>query len=170
MKMTNHPSINRVLFEDIMTTYRARFFVDALCRFVASLQQPGVTGMQLECAACCVVLPFYAVSVFHKIKFHLIDGLGHEVEDKTVNAIHCHPDQHNIRVVMSTARLGSKAGATARLLRAWLGLGQGFRHVEEGEDDGEVRTRAILVMRMGMKPAGLPTGLVGARSCARMQT
>jgi hypothetical protein len=97
MMMTNHPSINRVLFEDIMTTYCARFFVDALCRFVASFQQPRVTGMQLKHAACCVVLPFYAVSVFHKIKFHSIDGLGHEVEDKTVNAIHCHPDRHNIR-------------------------------------------------------------------------
>ena len=52
--------------------------------------------MQLERAACSVVLPFYAVSVFHKIKFHSIDGLGHEVKDKTINAIHCHPDQCDI--------------------------------------------------------------------------
>ena len=97
MKMTSHPSINRVLFEHVETTYRARFFVDALCHFVANLQQPGITGMQLERAAYSVVLPFYAVSVFHKIKFHSIDGLGHKVKDKTVNAIHCHPDQCDIR-------------------------------------------------------------------------
>ena len=92
--MTNHPSINQVLFKHVETT---RFFVDALCHSVASLQQPGLTGMQLEHAACCVILPFCVVSVFHKIKFHSIDGLGYEVEDKTVNAIHCHPNQCDIQ-------------------------------------------------------------------------
>ena len=36
MKMTSHPSINRVLFEHVETTYHAHFFVDALCHFVAN--------------------------------------------------------------------------------------------------------------------------------------
>ena len=53
--------------------------------------------MQLKDLACSVVLPFYTLPTFHKIKFHSVDGSGYEVEGCTVDALHCHPKRHDVR-------------------------------------------------------------------------
>ena len=47
VKMTSHPCINWVLFEHVETTYCARFFVNALCRFVANLQLLESNGIRI---------------------------------------------------------------------------------------------------------------------------
>ena len=94
--MTKHPSISRVTLADITRWYHARFFVEALSRYVAHLQNPGLRGVQLEDLACSVVLPFYTLPTFHKIKCHSVDGSGYEVEGRTVDALHCHPEWRDV--------------------------------------------------------------------------
>ncbi|KIJ59346.1 hypothetical protein HYDPIDRAFT_100858 [Hydnomerulius pinastri MD-312] len=96
-KMTKHPSAKRVTFEKLVDDYCATFFEAALCRYVVHFNHPGLSPAQLERAACNVALPFRAVPVFHKIKFHAVDSLSHEDSSTTVDAMHCHPKRKDGR-------------------------------------------------------------------------
>ncbi|KIJ09125.1 hypothetical protein PAXINDRAFT_87903, partial [Paxillus involutus ATCC 200175] len=91
IKMTKHPSAKGVSFDKLIQDYRATFLVEALSRYVVLTKNPGLTAAQLERAARDVILPFHTLPVFHKIKFHAIDALGHEDVSTTVDAVHCHP-------------------------------------------------------------------------------
>ncbi|KAF8838768.1 hypothetical protein BDN67DRAFT_1060772, partial [Paxillus ammoniavirescens] len=82
-----------VSFDKLIQDYHATFLVEALSRYVVLTKNPELTAAQLECTACDVILPFHTLPVFHKIKFHAIDALGHEDASMTIDAVHCHPSQ-----------------------------------------------------------------------------
>ncbi|KAF8838294.1 hypothetical protein BDN67DRAFT_1013214 [Paxillus ammoniavirescens] len=75
IKMTKHPSAKGVSLDKLIQDYRAT----------------------LNGTARDVILPFRTLPVFHKIKFHAIDALGHEDASTTIDAVHCHPSREDSR-------------------------------------------------------------------------
>ncbi|KAI8985007.1 hypothetical protein BD414DRAFT_547770 [Trametes punicea] len=78
IRMSCHPSAKAVSLDDIVTKYGARYFRDALARFVTAVNHPAMPENQIELASGSIYLPFRALPVYHKIKFLLqdTDGLG----------------------------------------------------------------------------------------------
>ena len=79
VKMTQHPTIRRVPFEDLIDKYGATHFLDILGDFIAHLQHPNVSERVVRTCGVNTLIPFGNVPVFHKIKF-VVSG-GTEVMD-----------------------------------------------------------------------------------------
>ena len=89
LKMTLHPSIKAVSFDDIHELYGAIQFQDTLAEFIACVNHPGISGHALNARAVNTLIPFHSVAVFHKVKF-----VSNDVEStKIVDAIHVRPEQ-----------------------------------------------------------------------------
>ncbi|KAJ7463807.1 hypothetical protein B0H11DRAFT_2309570 [Mycena galericulata] len=90
--MPKHPTRKSVKFSVIQRDYGAKFFPEALSRYVAQLSEPNLTRTQLEHAANNVDLFFNSLPVFQRIKFSTSDPYGVDgPEDKIVDAIHVQP-------------------------------------------------------------------------------
>ncbi|KAF9522759.1 hypothetical protein CPB83DRAFT_776604 [Crepidotus variabilis] len=102
MKMATSPLVYGVSFEEIETKYGATDFKGALSRFVIHSQRPELTKRQVEDAAASLHLPFYKVSVFHRIKFISHDPYSiNPSASIVVDSIHCEParfDRYNNRI------------------------------------------------------------------------
>ncbi|KAH9030534.1 hypothetical protein EDB85DRAFT_2074297 [Lactarius pseudohatsudake] len=61
LKMTKHPTVKAVTFDELAASYGAVDFQDALADFIALVNYPGASLTQL--------LPFRSVPVFHRIKY-----------------------------------------------------------------------------------------------------
>ncbi|PIL31105.1 hypothetical protein GSI_05801 [Ganoderma sinense ZZ0214-1] len=96
IQMTRHPSVKGVKFPQLVTTYGATFFRDALSRYVVEHNHPQLTRHQVEQQASKVFFNFYSVPVFHKIKIHVLDseGLGLQDTDKQ-DVVHVRPARKN---------------------------------------------------------------------------
>jgi hypothetical protein len=86
LKMTRHPTVRRVSFEDIAYNYGAVDFQDVLGDFLAQLGEPSVSGRALRNRGANTWIPFRHVPVFHKIKFTTRDGI-------IVDSVHIRPEQ-----------------------------------------------------------------------------
>jgi hypothetical protein len=86
LKMTQHPTLRRVPFDDIAYKYGAVNFQDLLSDFLILLKEPLVLGWALcNCGENTLIL-FHQMPVFHKIKFGNSDGA-------IIDAIHIQPEQ-----------------------------------------------------------------------------
>ena len=74
LKMTQHPTLRRVSFNDIVYKYGAIDFQDALGDFLTHLRDPLVSGRALRIWGENTLIPFHHVPVFYKIKFRNGDG------------------------------------------------------------------------------------------------
>lgn len=86
LKMTQHPTINRVSFEDITCNYGAVDLQDLLGDYLAHLREPHLSGRALRNRGQNTLIPFHHVPVYHKIKFRDIDGV-------IVDSVHTRPEQ-----------------------------------------------------------------------------
>ncbi|KAJ7877295.1 hypothetical protein B0H13DRAFT_1893303 [Mycena leptocephala] len=90
--MPKHPTQKYVKFRVIEQDFGAKFFTEALTRYVAELSYQTLTRNQLENAANDVDLFFNSLPVFQRIKFSTSDPYGNNgPEDKIVHAIHVQP-------------------------------------------------------------------------------
>jgi hypothetical protein len=69
LKMTQHPTIKAVTFDELAASYGAIDFQDALADFIALINYPGATAAVLRTRAADTLLPFRSVPVFHRVKF-----------------------------------------------------------------------------------------------------
>lgn len=70
LEMTRHPSVKAVSFDDIISTYGATYFRDALARFVIERCDltSALTSAGIERKSAGVYFTFRKVPVFHRIK------------------------------------------------------------------------------------------------------
>ncbi|PPQ76921.1 hypothetical protein CVT26_001382 [Gymnopilus dilepis] len=93
MQMALHPTVRSVRLSAIRDVYGARFFEAALSRFVIQHQHPEYTKAQIEAASDRVSLPFYKVSVYHRLKFISRDPYALDPTKKeVVDSIHVEPE------------------------------------------------------------------------------
>ena len=72
--MTRHPSAKGVTFSDLGDLYGARFFRDALKRYIVEHNSTvPLTRAQIERASASIYFPFSKVPVWHRIKFSISD-------------------------------------------------------------------------------------------------
>ena len=87
IQMTQHPSVKSVKFPDIVSTYGATFFRDALSQYVVERNNPEFTRHQVEQHASKIYFNFFAVPIFHKIKIHISDSEGRGLQDTGVDDV-----------------------------------------------------------------------------------
>jgi len=69
LKMTQHPTIKAVTFEDLAASYGAVDFQDTLADFIALINYPSASAAALRTRAADTLLPFRSVPVFHRVIF-----------------------------------------------------------------------------------------------------
>ncbi len=93
LKMTRHPTVKAVSFEELAEKYGAVDFQDCLADFIAQLNHPGASAAVLHARAADTLLPFRTVPVFHRIKFTSSSSDNAEVVDSVV----IRPEQNDAR-------------------------------------------------------------------------
>jgi len=92
--LTKWPSARAVDLDDVVSKYGARFFREALRRYIILVRHSGppLTRRQLEHQILYVNLPFATVPVYHKLKF---TALGDSTLAKrvTLDSIHVRPER-----------------------------------------------------------------------------
>ena len=91
MKMALHPSSKAISFGALANSYGAVDFQDTLADFIAQTNHPRASVMTLRGLATDTLIPFHAIPVYHKIKFHLY---GHP---NVVDTVHIRPEQQDSR-------------------------------------------------------------------------
>jgi hypothetical protein len=87
LKMPHHPTLKAVPMDTLMMNYGAKFFGEALARFVVTIIYPGLSKRQVEDRADALFLPTYSIPVFHCLKFvDLLSG-------STLDAVHAKPSR-----------------------------------------------------------------------------
>ncbi|KAI0348953.1 hypothetical protein OH77DRAFT_1465870 [Trametes cingulata] len=89
--MTKQPSAKGVHISQLINTYSARIFREALARFVVQYRHPDWSAAQVERAATAVYLPFSTVPVYHKAKFLLADSDGRPGCGPLIDVVPAHP-------------------------------------------------------------------------------
>ncbi|KAI9432661.1 hypothetical protein H4582DRAFT_1820803, partial [Lactarius indigo] len=74
LKMTQHPTVKAVTFDELAASYSAIDFQDALADFIALVNYPGASAAMLCTRAADTLLPFRSVPVFHQIKYTSSDN------------------------------------------------------------------------------------------------
>ncbi|KAI9430371.1 hypothetical protein H4582DRAFT_2063875 [Lactarius indigo] len=69
LKMTQHPTVKAVTFDELATSYGTIDFQDALADFIALINYPSASAAALRSRAADTLLPFRSVPVFHRVKF-----------------------------------------------------------------------------------------------------
>jgi hypothetical protein len=91
IKMTKNPSAKAVSFTDLEDIYGARGFQKHLAAFVTHFKQPELTSNQALQASSYTRIPFFAVPVFHHIKFfHPTLHSGKHIPN-TLDSVHVYP-------------------------------------------------------------------------------
>ena len=85
------PSVSSVHFDQLISEYGAIDFRQTLTVFIASYNQPTLSGRQLQHEAFKIFLPFQKVPVFHKIKLWNDNPLSRTDGKKTLDVIHSRP-------------------------------------------------------------------------------
>lgn len=98
LKMTKHPTRTSVSFTKLQTDYRAKFFRDALSRYIVKLNDPTLRNADVETDASHLSFPFHSIPVYHKIKFVGSDP------SVTLDAVHVKPASENKRGQIIPAR------------------------------------------------------------------
>ena len=69
IKMTRHPSIGGVTFDQLASYYGVTHFRECIARFIVNYNYPEALQAQWEWHAAVLPLQFCKVPVFHKAKF-----------------------------------------------------------------------------------------------------
>ncbi len=97
--MTKHPSVARpVSFDALANKYGAHDFVMALQRFVVQYQQPKrkFTGAEIDALANALHVDFFAVHVFHRLKWRSQDASAMDpLAEAVVDSIHVEPNRRD---------------------------------------------------------------------------
>jgi len=114
--LTKWPSARAVDLDEIINKYGARFFQEALRRYIVLAQHSGPPLMrnQLERQILYTNLPFMAVPVYHRFKF-TVPGDSTLAKRVTLDSIHVRPERQT--------KKGSKI--PARFDTAHLNVGSG---------------------------------------------
>ncbi len=97
IRMTKHPSVRTISFDDIADNYGADDIRNALANFVARTNNPQLRGMQLEFEASRLVIFFTQLSVFHKIRFSNRDPQDWLEKDDVLDVAHAKPERMDLR-------------------------------------------------------------------------
>ena len=68
--MTKFPTVYSVDFDTLANNYGAYDIHNALALYVAREKDPSISGARLARAAANIILPFYHLRLFHKIRFY----------------------------------------------------------------------------------------------------
>ncbi|KAJ7342729.1 hypothetical protein DFH08DRAFT_1011044 [Mycena albidolilacea] len=92
LKMAKNPTLKAVRLTHLVTEYGAKFFHDALARYVVQLNYPTLSRAQVETRSQDLSFSFNSVPVFHRIKFTTEDPYtARGPEDSIVDSIHVQP-------------------------------------------------------------------------------
>jgi hypothetical protein len=87
LKMSRHPTLKAVPIDTLTQKYGAKYFHEALARFIATMIYPGMSKRQVEDRAHSIFLPTCSIPVFHCLKFvDLLSG-------STMDAVHAQPSR-----------------------------------------------------------------------------
>ncbi|KAI0824025.1 hypothetical protein BC628DRAFT_1381212 [Trametes gibbosa] len=97
LQMTRHPSAKAIPFGDIAAKYGAKYFRDALARFVVEHNDltSTLTHVEIERKSAGVYFPFRKVSVFHRIKLWIDDPQGLLSLTQVADIVHVQPARKN---------------------------------------------------------------------------
>ena len=102
--LTKWPSARAVNFDDIISRYGAKFFREALRRYiVVTHSDPSLTKSQLEHRILYVNLPFATVPVYHRLKF-TAPGDSALAKRITLDSIHARPERQTKKGTKIPAR------------------------------------------------------------------
>ncbi|KAJ7918864.1 hypothetical protein B0H13DRAFT_2433854 [Mycena leptocephala] len=94
LKMTKNPTHKAVRLSRLVTDYGAKFFRDALARYVVHLNFPDLSHPQIEHSSQDLTFSFNPVPVFQRIKFTTEDPYtARGPEDSIVDSIHVQPQK-----------------------------------------------------------------------------
>lgn len=93
IKMTRHPSISGVDYDDLMSKYGANEFQDALGDFIAAHKSTMGSAATIRARGAEILIPFRKVPVYHKVKFIAHAQGDDKGEPEIVDAIHARPEQ-----------------------------------------------------------------------------
>ena len=91
LKMSLHPTLRKVSFDDLAQRYGAVDFQDTLADFIAQFNNPTASAASLSTLAADTLIPFRSVSVHHRIKFTDLD------QSEIVDSIQVRPEQKDAR-------------------------------------------------------------------------
>ena len=94
LKMTQHPTVRAVSYEELSEKYGAVDFQDCLADFIAQLNHPGASTAALRSRAANTLLLFRKVPVFHWIKFMSSSSSG---DFEVVDGVVVRPEQNDAR-------------------------------------------------------------------------
>ena len=103
--LTKWPSVRAVDLDDVVNKYGARFFREALRRYIVLAQHAGLqlTRSQLEHQILYVNIPFATVSIYHRLKF-TTSGDTTLAKRVTLDSIHVRPERQTKKGSMIPAR------------------------------------------------------------------
>ncbi|KAJ7826125.1 hypothetical protein B0H14DRAFT_3725210 [Mycena olivaceomarginata] len=94
LKMTKNPSLKAVRLTRLVADYGAKFFRDALARYITHLNYPTLSRSQIETRSQDLAFSFNSIPVFHRIKFTTEDPYtARGPEDSVVDSIHVQPQK-----------------------------------------------------------------------------
>ncbi|KAJ7878783.1 hypothetical protein B0H14DRAFT_2341815 [Mycena olivaceomarginata] len=92
--MAKNPTLKVVRLTRRVTDYGAKFFHNALARYIVQLNYPTLSRTQVEACSQDLSFSFNSVSVFHHIKFTTEDPYtAHNPKDSIVDSIHVQPSK-----------------------------------------------------------------------------
>ena len=68
--MTKYPTVYSIDFDTLADNYGALDIHNALTVYLARERNPLLSGIRLQHAASLIVLPFYSIQIYHKIRFY----------------------------------------------------------------------------------------------------
>ncbi|KAJ7712786.1 hypothetical protein B0H14DRAFT_3902164 [Mycena olivaceomarginata] len=94
LKMAKNPTLKAERLMRLVTDYGAKFFRDALARYVTKLNYPTLSQAQVEARSQDLSFSFNSVPVFHRIKFTTEDPYtARGPEDSIIDSIHVQPSK-----------------------------------------------------------------------------
>ncbi|KAI0683898.1 hypothetical protein BC835DRAFT_1294737 [Cytidiella melzeri] len=95
LHLAKRPAVRSVAIPQLVEQYGARFFREALARFVTLTNEPNITRGQLEHAIWNFHLPLRKLSVWHHLKFQRMDVVTGK--PSTVDSVHAWPARMDSR-------------------------------------------------------------------------
>ncbi|KAJ7868024.1 hypothetical protein B0H14DRAFT_3586641 [Mycena olivaceomarginata] len=94
LKMAKNPTLKAERLTHLVTDYGAKFFRDALARYITKLNYPTLSQAQVEARSQDLSFSFNSVPVFHRIKFTTEDPYtARGPEDSIIDSIHVQPSK-----------------------------------------------------------------------------
>ena len=90
--ITAGPSRKSVPLQEITTKYRAKYFTDALTRYIAKHNNIHMTMEEIEEESIHIDLPFNSLPVYHKAKFWLGHSEHHPLSSNEYSIAHAKPE------------------------------------------------------------------------------